>query len=121
MERPGRGRLRIPTRLGDESIQVVPVYRVGNEVRLPDSYTLTATHVHRQRNEFAECAVRHQIRISRKSLVAKLADLAVPEWWRLSPHLRHLVPLWLHPDGSAEIDPLVRLDHELGLVYERKR
>ena len=73
-----------------------------------------------QRREFAQRAAMHQVRVSRKSLVAALNNEVHLLWWRQEPALRYLHPLWLNDDNQSEIEPTVRLDAELGLVYGKE-
>jgi CRISPR-associated endonuclease/helicase Cas3 len=53
-------------------------------------------------------------------VVNKLKALNVPEGWKESPLLRNCFPLLMDMDGRWKDDVTVRLDDELGLVYEAK-
>lgn len=58
--------------------------------------------------------------LSRKGVVKKLQALGVPEGWNKSPLLRNCLPLALNAEGCWTEDAMVRLDDDLGLVYETK-
>ena len=60
------------------------------------------------------------ISISRFGVVKKLQTLGVPEGWKMSSLLRTCLPLILDDQGRWCEDISVRLDNELGLVYEQK-
>jgi CRISPR-associated endonuclease/helicase Cas3 len=58
--------------------------------------------------------------LSRKGVVKRLRELNVPEGWVKSPLLRNCFPMIMNRDGHWVEDDTVRLDEELGLVYESK-
>ena len=58
--------------------------------------------------------------LSRKGVVRKLRALGVLEGWKKSPLLRNCFPLLLDAEGCWTRDATVRLDDDLGLVYEPK-
>ena len=60
------------------------------------------------------------ISLSRKGVVIKLRQVGVPEGWKKSPLLRNCYPLRLDLNGCWLEDSSVRLDDDLGLVYEPK-
>ena len=60
------------------------------------------------------------VSLSRPGVVKKLKKLGVPEGWKESPLLRNCFPLALTADGCWEEDATVRLDDDLGVVYESK-
>lgn len=112
----GEGR-QVVTRLGAESLTVVPVLVNAEGWRLlpgdtpfrPDADT---------GDDLARRIARRQMRISRRDIVTALASTPTPKGFANHPALRHLHPLELH-DGWAEFGRLrVTLDPELGLVYE---
>ena len=112
----GEGR-QVVTRLGSESLAVVPVHvdtmgwRLvpGGKTFQPDADI---------DDDMAQRIVRRQIRISRRDIVASLASTPAPKGFANHPALRHLHLLELH-DGRAEFGHLrVILDPKLGLVYE---
>lgn len=105
------------TRLGDDAITLVPVYRVpgGWSLRpegepfdplLPLSDTL------------ARRLYGRQLKLSRNLVVSHFASIESPPSFAEHPLLKHLKPLPLE-SGCYAIDSLVlRLDERLGLVYE---
>ena len=46
--------------------------------------------------------------------------MGVPEGWKKSPLLRNCFPLILDAEGRWTEDATVRLDDDLGMVYESK-
>jgi len=109
---------RNATRLGECSIIIVPVevqcdglWRVGDTVF--------------DRNEafsdtLAKQLYSRQIRISRKDLVDHFGEIEIPSSFATHPLLRNLCLLPL-TNAKYETDRLrLRLDRELGLVYENK-
>lgn len=115
-EGEGEGR-QVVTRMGPQSLSIVPVM-IGE-----DGWHLFANDMPfdpkaEPAHELAKRIYGRQLRVSRKDLVnALLAQLAVPAF-EAHPLLRNLHPLLLK-DGVAEFERLrVRLDPELGLIYE---
>lgn len=60
------------------------------------------------------------ISVSRQPVVRALRQIGVPGGWEKSPLLRNCFPLVLDGDGRWAEIPSVRLDADLGLVYEPK-
>jgi CRISPR-associated endonuclease/helicase Cas3 len=58
--------------------------------------------------------------LSRAGVVSRLRGIGVPEGWTKSPLLRDCIPLTLDANGRWAEDSAVRLDPELGLVYDDK-
>jgi CRISPR-associated endonuclease/helicase Cas3 len=56
--------------------------------------------------------------LSRKGVVKKLHAQGVPEGWKESSLLRNCFALLLGAEGRWALDAKVRLDEDLGLVYE---
>lgn len=97
------------TRLGEESIVAIPLMPA-------DVFSADVTP------DFAQ-AKRWFLRamsLSRKGVVKKLQSQGVPEGWKKSPLLRNCFPLVLNTEGYWTEDLTVRLDDDLGLVYETK-
>jgi CRISPR-associated endonuclease/helicase Cas3 len=101
--------LMAKTRLGENSVVVVPLWPEDGfspEV-MPDS-VLTKSWFLRAMS------------LSRKGVVRELNTLGVPEGWKKSSLLRNCIPLMLDAQGRWMEDANVRLDDDLGLVYEAK-
>lgn len=120
------------TRLGDPSVRLVPVRHDGawTVVQSPfaarSAAAITVRSDSLRRDEWADAKriFERSLNVSRWELVAFAADHnALPlgndrVGWRSHPLLRDAVPLDL-TSGRAIVGPLVvRLDPELGLVYE---
>jgi len=101
--------LTAKTRLGEDSIVVIPLLS-DNEF----SSEATPDFDHSKR-WFLQA-----VSISRKGVVKKLQAQGVPEGWKKSPLLRNCFPLTLNAQGRWTEDAKVRLDDDLGLVYEPK-
>lgn len=101
--------LMVKTRLGEDSIVVIPLFP-------DDEFSSAATPDFDQAKRWYLQAMS----ISRKDVVRKLRTLGVPEGWKKSPLLRNCFPLTLDALGRWAEDAKVRLDDDLGLVYEPK-
>jgi CRISPR-associated endonuclease/helicase Cas3 len=109
-DEPGVHRtLMARTRLAEDSIVAIPI--------LPeDEFRPEATL------EFARAKqwFLRAVSLSRKGVVKKLKAVGVPEGWKKSPLLRNCFPLVMNAQGHWTEDATVRLDDDLGLVYETK-
>lgn len=104
------------TRLGDDSISIVPVHRAGEGWAIqPDAEPFDSARS--LPDAIAQALYRRQIRVSRKDLVQALQDAEAPQCFLTHPLLRHLKPLVL-TEGECRLGRLVvRLDDTLGLLY----
>jgi CRISPR-associated endonuclease/helicase Cas3 len=110
-DEPGVHRsLMARTRLTEDSVVAIPIFP---EDRLLYS---TATPDFIQ----AKMLFVRAVSLSRKDVKAKLKALGVPEGWKKSPLLRNCFPLMLKAEGYWSEDATVRLDDDLGVVYETK-
>lgn len=109
--------LRVVTRLGEDSLTVVPIMANNEGWRLfatdaafdPDAEPGPA---------LAQYIYRRQVRLSRKDIVKALRAQPIPKVFESHPLLRNLRPL-IFSDGIADFERLrVRLDPELGITYE---
>jgi CRISPR-associated endonuclease/helicase Cas3 len=105
------------TRLGDDSISLVPVHVVSGGWSLyPDGDPFNPNMPLTDR--LANILFSRQIKLSRKDVVLHFSTQEAPASFGEHPLLRYLKPL-LFEDGAARIASLsLRLDEELGLVYE---
>lgn len=109
-DEPGVHRtLMAQTRLGEDSVVAIPLWpedgfhpEVTPDFALAKSWFLRA------------------VSLSRKGVVKKLQVRGVPEDWKKSSLLRNCFPLLLDAEGRWAEDATVRLDDDLGLVYEPK-
>ena len=109
-DEPGMHRtLMARTRLGEESIVAIPLIPA-------DGFSADATTDFVQAKQWFLRATS----LSRKGVVKKLRALGVPEGWKKSPLLRNCFPLMLDAKGRWTEDATVRLDDDLGLLYETK-
>jgi CRISPR-associated endonuclease/helicase Cas3 len=60
------------------------------------------------------------VRLSRKNVVTQLKALGVPESWKKLSLLRNCVPMVFNEQWRWTLDVTVRLDEDLGFVYEPK-
>ena len=109
-DEPGVHRtLMAQTRLGEDSVVAIPLWSkdgFGSETT-PDFVQSKAWFL-------------RAVSLSRKGVVQQLRELGVPEGWKESSLLRSCFPLRLNADGRWTEDTTVRLDEDLGLVYEAK-
>ena len=109
-DEPGVHRtLMAQTRLGEDSIVAIPLWP-------DDGFRSEATpeFVH------AKQWFLRAVSLSRKGVVKKLKARGVPEGWKKSPLLRNCFPLLLDATEHWTQDAGVRLDDDLGMVYESK-
>jgi CRISPR-associated endonuclease/helicase Cas3 len=107
-DEPGVHRtLMAQTRLGEESVVAVPL-------SAGDGFRSDVASGFLQSKQWFMRAMN----LSRKSVVKRLRTVGVPEGWKDSPLLRNCFPLMIDPDGRWTEDTNVRLDDDLGLVYE---
>ncbi len=109
-DEPGMHRtLMAQTRLGEDSVVVIPLWS-------EDPYDSKVTpDFDRSKTWFLRA-----MSLARKSVVQRFRSLGVPEAWKESPLLRNCFPLRLSENGRWIEDATVRLDSDLGLVYEPK-
>ena len=109
-DEPGVHRtLMAQTRLGEDSIVVIPLWTEdGFRPEAMPNFDLSKRWYLRA------------VSLSRKGVVKKLQAQGVPEGWKKSPLLRNCFPLALDAQGRWSEDAKVRLDDDLGLVYEPK-
>lgn len=101
--------LMAQTRLGNDSVIAIPLFPDDNfdSENIPD---------------FAKAKqwFMRSVSLSRKNVVKQLKTVGIPEGWKKSSLLRNCYPLALNKDNRWIINVLVRLDEDLGVVYERK-
>jgi CRISPR-associated endonuclease/helicase Cas3 len=95
------GSIQFGTRLGQESISVVPVY--------PHQLSDLAAHVGHLSGQY--------LRISNRRLIAELRSVPLPAGWRDHAGLRNRWPLLV---DAAGVGPGCRIDPLLGLVSTRE-
>ncbi|MEO8032059.1 MAG: CRISPR-associated helicase Cas3' [Gemmatimonadota bacterium] len=101
--------LMAQTRLGQDSAVVIPI--------VPED------HFEREAVPDGPQSKRLFLRalsLSRPDVILKLRGLGVPSGWEKSPLLRGCFPLTLTAAGWWEVAPSVRLDRDLGVVYEKE-
>jgi len=109
-DEPGVHRtLMARTRLTEDSLVAIPLLS-------EDGFCAEATLDFAQ----AKGLFLRAVNLSRKDVTTKLKALGVPDGWKKSPLLRNCYPLALNQEGRWTEDSKVRLDDELGLVYEIK-
>ena len=109
-DEPGVHRtLMAQTRLGEDSIVAIPILQ-------EDGFRSEKTPDFDQAKQWFMRAVS----LSHKGVVHKMKALGVPEGWKKSPLLRNCFPLVLNTEGRWTENATVRLDDDLGIVYEPK-
>jgi CRISPR-associated endonuclease/helicase Cas3 len=101
--------LMAQTRLGEDSVVAIPLWP-------EDGFNAEITPDFMQSKAWFLRAMS----LTRTKLVKKLQKAGVPEGWKKSSLLRNCFPLILIADGRWIEDTTVRLDDDLGLVYEPK-
>ena len=109
-DEPGVHRtLMAQTRLGEDAVVAVPILQ-------DDGFSAAATPDFDHAKQWFLRAVT----LSRKSVVWTLRKKDVPEGWKKSPLLRNCFPLILDAERRWTENATVRLDDDLGIVYEPK-
>jgi CRISPR-associated endonuclease/helicase Cas3 len=115
-------RARLKTRMGDESETVLPIIRTPLGWQVPSQpaqvMSLTARYA---ASGWIAAALPKQMKTSRRKLLEKLRTAIPPRWWQQNARLKHFLPLELDQEGRLILDDSVRLDDELGLVFEDRR
>lgn len=109
-DQPGVHRtLMARTRLSEDSVVCIPVFEheIFDREAVPDTTQ-------------AKFLYRRAINISRKAIVRKVRETGIPSGWEKSALLRGAYPMTFSSSLRWREDPSVRLDEELGLVYELK-
>ena len=101
--------LMAQTRLGEESVVAIPLWP-------EDKFRPNKTPDFARAKQWFLRAVS----LSRKGVVKKLKTLGVPEGWKESSLLRNCFPLTLDADDRWMENAAVRLDSDLGIVYDSK-
>jgi len=114
---------RIPqiflTRLGDPSLTAIPAYHLGN-VLFFDPTGNEPIPLKSPSPEQIKRIYQRAVSISRKDVYNALKKHTPPESWKNHALLRNLRILELDAEGRAQFGKtMVRLDPELGVVYER--
>ncbi len=109
-DEPGLHRSLIAqTRLGEPSVIAIPIFPTET------SYLKSFMTLDR-----AKLLYLRAVTLSRKGVVHDLQTAGIPDSWKQSSLLRNCYPLTLTESGCWENNPCVRLDVELGIVYESK-
>lgn len=107
-DEPGVHRtLMAQTRIGKDSVIAIPLWQ--SDGHHPDS---------KPDFDQAKKWFLRSVNLSRTSVVKKLQALGVPEGWKSSTFLRNCFPLLLTSEGRWTLNEKVRLDDDLGIVYE---
>ncbi|ABK99950.1 CRISPR-associated helicase/endonuclease Cas3 [Pelobacter propionicus] len=109
-DEPGLHRsLVAQTRLGEPSVMAIPIFSADE---FDPAKELTF--------DLSKDFFLRAVNLSRKGVVKKLQKRGVPEGWKKSSLLRNCFPLVLDAEGRWTEDAMVRLDDDLGLVYQSK-
>ena len=110
---------RNQTRLGDQNVTVVPIHVVDGQWRIDrDGGAIDLST--KPSVATARALIRRQVKLSRFAIVRSMSSQPAPPGMAEHPWLRDCKPLLL-VDGTCEIGSTkVRLDPELGIVYEKR-
>lgn len=114
---------RALTRLGEDSIAVVPVIIRGSQYFLQETDTEPVTLAAAVKLEDARTIYKRSVNLSRKAVVygieSHLRQYSLKRPWQKTPLLQNLVPLVLENGFATFGKTVVRLNPELGIVYEK--
>jgi CRISPR-associated endonuclease/helicase Cas3 len=122
-DEPAGGTKRVSTRKGAESVTVVPIWKVGDHYLLEPNDALPVPLGQKLTLEQAKTIYGHSVRLGRRAVVygieAHVKQYFKQTPWQDTPLLQGVMPLVLE-DGRAVFGKTsVRLDSNLGVVYER--
>ncbi|MFH1259964.1 MAG: CRISPR-associated helicase Cas3' [Elusimicrobiota bacterium] len=109
-DEPGVHRaLKAQTRLGEDSVTVIPIFP-------QDNFAASAVP------DFAVAKkwFMRAVSISRKYVVKRLRSKGIPSGWKKGSLLRNCYTMIFDDKGNWEEDSNVKLDKELGIVYKSK-
>ena len=108
--------VRNATRLGPESLIVVPIHVDGAAWRLhPDEAPFDPAL--KPEHDLARRIVQRQLRLTRRGVVDALRDVEPPAGFAEHPWLKHVRVLTLQEGSCSLGNTRVTLDSELGVVY----
>lgn len=117
-EEQRKGFVQLKTRLGDESINAVPVIETNSGWRLLGD-SIDINHNINPSRAWHLRAAQSQLRFNRDQDISILINQPRPTWWERSAVLRHLYLFRVSEDGlSIDLRNTV-LDAELGLLQNR--
>jgi len=101
--------LKAQTRLGEDSVMVIPIFLKDNfePSIVPDVTT-------------AKKWAMRAVSLSRKGVLHHLRSLGVPEGWVKVPLLHNSYPMLFDAQSVWSEDSTVSLDEELGIVYKAR-
>ncbi|MCX6340680.1 MAG: CRISPR-associated helicase Cas3' [Candidatus Aureabacteria bacterium] len=109
-DEPGVHRiLKAQTRLGEDSLTVIPFFPL-------DNLDATVTPDFAMAKEWFMRAVS----LARKDVVMRLRSKGIPDGWKKISLLRNCYPMFFDNAGNWIEDDNVKLDKELGIVYTHK-
>jgi CRISPR-associated endonuclease/helicase Cas3 len=122
-DEPTAGTKRVSTRKGEESVTVVVLFKIGGKYFLDPGNTQPVIFKPKLNLEQAKTIYARSLRLSRWSVVKGIEGHVKENFksipWQETPLLQGIMPLVLE-DGLAQFgQTLVRLDLDLGVVYER--
>lgn len=112
--------VQIPlTRYGEPSVNVVPLYRVGSGLYLDPEGKEPASLDREPGPGEAERIFERCLRLSGRWIYEAMKHVEPPEAWQRQPLLRRLRPLELLGGKAVVGNHALRLDPELGMVYDQ--
>ncbi len=117
------GTKRVSTRKGEESITVVPIFKIAGAFYLDSNATKPVSDKARLDLEAAKEIYAQSVRLGRKAIVYGIEQHVKQHFkslpWQETPLLQGMMPLILEGGIAQFGKTLVRLDSEEGVVYEK--
>jgi CRISPR-associated endonuclease/helicase Cas3 len=122
-DEPNGGTKRVSTRKGEESVTVVPLFKIGDQFYLEPSNSKPVSKKAKLSLEEAKRIYSHSVRLGRKAVVYGIEQHVKQHFstppWQETPLLQGFMPL-IFEDGFARFGNMnVWLDPELGVVYTK--
>jgi CRISPR-associated endonuclease/helicase Cas3 len=122
-DEPTANMKRVSTRKGEESVTVVPLFKVGNAYFLKDGDAKPVSLAEKLSLEDAKAMYARSVRLSRPAVVHGIRAHAKEHFgdppWQETPLLQGVMPLVLEAGWARFGGTVVRLEPMLGVVYER--
>jgi CRISPR-associated endonuclease/helicase Cas3 len=122
-DEPTANTKRVGTRKGEESVTVVPVFKVGNTYSLKERDAKPVSFAAKLSVEDAKAIYGHSVRLSRPAVVyginAHVKQYFDSPPWQETPLLQGVMPLVLEAGWARFGGTVVRLENELGVVYSK--
>ncbi len=123
-DEPTANTKRVSTRKSEESVTVVPLFKIGNAYFLREGDAKPVSFAAKLSLEDAKAIYGRSLRLSRTAVVygikAHVMQHCTTPPWQETPLLQGVMPLVLEASWARFGGTVVRLEPELGVVYDKQ-